>query len=546
MTSRSKVLLIGVDGAPFDLLTKWVAAGKLPNLGRLLMKDSASGVLKSTLDVTPPAWSSIYTGKNAGKHGIFDFMYREPHSYSFAPTNASRRDSADLWEILSRHSLKVGVLNAPVTFPVRPVNGFLVSGFLTPSAEANYTYPASLKEELKREVPGFKPSSPNELQLNLNKEAYVKNIGEQLENLRRAALYLLKKDDYDLFGVFISETDHVQHWFWRSMVARAEKHNGEVGKVGVEASDQFSHVILDTYVAVDRLVGELLETVDENTYVVLVSDHGGAELKRFFHTNYFLHSIGMLNFKSDFKTSLRRALYDRGITQKLYQFLIKRKIFVLHYLLKPLALSVADIDWRRTLAYSFGYGQIYLNVLGKDKFGVIPRERAEEVTSRIVKELSRVSDPAGERAPIYAVHTKPEMYHGSHAEEAPDIQLVMLEGYEAFSWASIADGMFTDSVDRTGTHNTRGVVAIKGSGVSSGPITEASVYDVAPTILGILGVEIPSDMDGRVLNVFTPEHISAHPLKYGTSAAKSEVDQYELSEQEQQKIEENLRSLGYI
>ncbi len=538
MATSGKVLLIGIDGAPFDLVTKWVDQGKLPNLGALL-RDSAHGVLESTLDVTPPAWSSIYTGKNAGKHGIFDFMHHEHGSYSFAPTNASRRNSADIWEILSKHSLKVGVLNAPVTFPVRPVNGFLVSGFLTPSAEANYTYPASLKNELKDKVPGFRPSSPNELQLNLNKDAYVKNIGEQLENLRRAALYLIKKDDYDFFGVFISETDHVQHWFWRNMAHVDESRPGD-------KFHEYSHVIYDTYSATDSLVGELLESIDDDTHVVLVSDHGGTELKRFFHTNYFLHSIGMLNFKTDFRTSIRRALYDRGVTQKLYQLLIKRKIFLLHYLLKPLALSVSDIDWRRTLAYSFGYGQIYLNVEGRDRFGAIPRDRVDEVSVKIMKELSKVSDPEGVERPIHSIYSKSEMYYGPHAEEAPDIQLVMSEGYEAFSWASIADGLFTESVDRNGTHNTRGIVAVKVGGIATGRLSGASVFDIAPTILHIMGVEIPPDMDGRVLDVFTPEYSASHPLKYGTAAVEASVDQYELSESEQEKIEENLRSLGYI
>ena len=527
-----KVLLIGIDGAPFDLLMKWVEEGQLSNIGGLI-RESAYGVLESKLDVTPPAWSTIYTGKNAGKHGIFDFMYHTPGTYSFSPTNASKRDSLDLWEILSNSSLKVGVLNAPISFPVRPVNGYAVSGFLTPGVQVNYTFPTSLKNDLKQAVPGFRPSSSNELQLNLNKDAYVKNITEQLENIREAALYLIKKDDFDFFGVFISETDHVQHWFWKSMESKA--------------GDKYSGVILDTYKAVDRMVGELLEAIDENTYVIMVSDHGGARLDRFFHTNYFLYSIGMLNFKRDFRSSLRKALYDRGITQRLYQFLIQRKIFLFHYVLKPLALSFSDIDWSKTLAYSFGYGQIYLNTKNNYRSGAVPEERVEEIRNLIKRELDGVSDPLGSEKPIKSIYTREEMFQGPHEEEAPDIQLVMSEGYEAFSWASIADGLFTESVDRQGTHNTRGIISIRGKGVIPKPIVGSStVVDVAPTILGILGVEIPRDMDGRVLEVFTSEFQSANPVHYGDSAKKTESEQYELTKQEQEKIEENLRSLGYI
>ena len=138
------------------------------------------------------------------------------------------------------------------------------------------------------------------------------------------------------------------------------------------------------------------------------------------------------------------------------------------------------------------------------------------------------------------------MFHGPHLDEAPDIQLVMSEGYEAFSWASIADGLFTESVDRQGTHNTRGIVAVRGKGIIRRPFVGASVLDIAPTILAILGVEIPLDMDGHVLEVFTPEYLSAHPYHYGDAIQKVERNQYELTKQEQEKIEENLRSLGYI
>ncbi|MGI0090717.1 MAG: alkaline phosphatase family protein, partial [Nitrososphaerales archaeon] len=189
VSSRKKVLFIGIDGAPFDLVMKWAKRGELPNIDKLLT-GGAYGVLKSQLDVTPPAWSSIYTGKNAGKHGIFDFMHNKLGTYNFVPSNSTMRNSKDVWQILSDHGLKVCVLNAPLTFPVRPVNGYLVSGFLTPGEGVSYTYPKSLKDELKAAVPGFHPSSANELQLNLNKDAYVKTIEEELENIRKASLYL--------------------------------------------------------------------------------------------------------------------------------------------------------------------------------------------------------------------------------------------------------------------------------------------------------------------------------------------------------------------
>ncbi|MDG6994442.1 MAG: alkaline phosphatase family protein [Nitrososphaerota archaeon] len=532
----NKVVFIGIDGAPFGLVTKWAKEGKLPNLLALL-NESAYGPLESAIDLTPPGWSSIYSGKNAGKHGIFDFKVHRPGSYEFVSTNSTMRDAEDIWGILSRFGARVGVLNAPVTFPVRPVNGFLVSGFLTPGEQVEYTYPSSLKEELKRAVPDFRPSSSNELQLNLDKDAYTKNVLNEIENLRLATTYIKKKQqDLDFFGVIVSETDHVQHWFWKDMENSGSKQS------------KYSNVILETYKAVDRLIGEVLHDADENTYVILVSDHGGTRLKKFFHTNYFLHSIGMLNFKTDLRTTIKRILYDKGITQKLYHFLIDRKVFLLHYLLRPLALTIRDIDWSRTAAYSFGYGQIYLNIKGREPQGAISSGQAPETRRLIMDHLSHVSDvSSNNKCPIRAMYTKEEIFSGPHLEEAPDIQLVMLDGYEAFPWASIADGIFTESVDRSGTHNTQGIVAIRGKGVEKGMIEGASVLDIAPTILGIMDVEIPLDMDGHFLSqAFTEQHLQLHSPRQSGTSSKSTQAKYEFTKQEEEQIEESLRSLGYI
>jgi len=535
---KRKILFIGIDGAPFDLVMKWAEQGELPNIRHLLDK-GAFGELKSVLDITPPAWSSIYTGKNAGKHGIFDFMHRKVGTYDFAPANSTMRDSEDIWETLSKHGLKVGVVNAPLTFPVRPVNGFLISGFLTPGKGADYTYPASLKSEIRNLAPLFHPSSANELTLNLNKDAYMEDIAEELENLVKVSKYLMKKDDYDFFAVFISETDHVQHWFWENMRNKGGTSEGP--------KDKYSDVILNTYRTTDSIVGELLEGLDDDTTVVLVSDHGGTHLGRFFQTNYFLHSIGMLNFKTDFKSTLKQALYERGITQKLYQFLRSKQLFLLHYLLKPITLTVSDIDWERTAAYSSGYGQIYLNVRGRESRGIVPKRRVDEIRNFILEKLNEIRDPESGKNPIEAVYRREEIFSGPHLDEAPDILLVLSEGYEAFPWSSIADRLFTESVNRSGTHTTHGIIIMSGKNIRTERLDGATVLDVAPTILGIMNVPIPSDFDGHVLkNALSPEFLELNPIQFSKAEQKELRQEYELTKEEQEKIEENLRSLGYI
>lgn len=534
-----KVLMLGVDGAPLNLVTKWAGEGELPNLRRLL-DSGGHGVLASRVDLTPPAWSSIYTGKNPGKHGIFDFMRHKPGTYDFVPVSSLARGCADLWETLSSQGFTVGVLNAPLTYPPRPVNGFLVSGFLTPGDETEYTYPRSLKAELRSAAPGFRPSSSNELQVSMRKEAYAADTLRKLEGLREAAIYLQKRET-DFFAVFVSETDFVSHWFWEDMLRQGQSASG-----GVKSGT--SRVILDTYRAVDRMLGDLTEGLKEDVHVIVLSDHGSTYLRRFFHTNYFLYSKGLLQFRRDLRTGVKQAFYRSGITQGLYRLILRTNLYWMHYALRPITLSVSDVEWQRTVAYARGYGQIYLNVRGREPAGVVAKENLEETRRKIIENLNQVRDPKGDVRAMEAVYSKEEIFHGDQLDYAPDIQLVMAEGYEAFPWATMADDVFTDYIDRTGTHNTQGMLLLSGPGVRNGSFSNATVTDVAPTILYLMGVPIPTDLDGRFLSqAFTDEYVGSNPPRFANpSGPDTGRKDFEFSPEDEKAIEDNLRSLGYV
>jgi predicted AlkP superfamily phosphohydrolase/phosphomutase len=536
---RKRVLLVGLDGAPYDLVKRWTDEGELPNLKELI-RAGGFGVLYSRLDETPPAWSSIYTGKNPGKHGVFDFQFRKPGTHEFVPVNSTRRDGKDIWEILGEQGLRVGVLNAPIAYPAREVNGVLVAGFLTPGEDVSYTFPESLQAEIKAAVPGFRHSSADEIQLNLQKEKYVQAIYDKVENLGKAARYLISRDQFDFFSLIISETDHVQHWFWDKME----------GGPGTKYED----VILNTYKIADRVLGDIVKEYANEGYVVVVSDHGGTRLKRLFHTNYFLHSIGMLSFRRSIPVRAKQGLYSLGVTQGLFGLVARTKVYPLRYLLRPLSLTLKDVDWNKTRAYSFGYGQIYLNVGGAG--GQTSGDAAKNVTDEdirtpIIEALLGAVDTETGTKPIVGAWRREEMFSGPHASEAPDIQVSLAEGYEAFPWASIADRVFSPNTSRSGGHNTRGIVLVKGEGIKQGDIAGAAVTDIAPTILYLMGVGVPPDMDGHILTqAFTEEHLRTDPPKAASSEAKhpgnDDKKQYSLSDDEEQVIEKNLRSLGYI
>ena len=130
----SRFLVIGIDGGTFDLIRPWAEAGDLPNLARL-MAEGVHGPLESTLPpVTAPAWSTFATGKNPGKHGVFDFIL--PMGGRYDLVNATSIHAPTLWQIISEAGLKCGVMNVPVTYPPAPINGFVIGGMLSPVSGA--------------------------------------------------------------------------------------------------------------------------------------------------------------------------------------------------------------------------------------------------------------------------------------------------------------------------------------------------------------------------------------------------------------------------
>ncbi|MBI4838806.1 MAG: alkaline phosphatase family protein, partial [Nitrospirae bacterium] len=152
---KIKVMVIGIDGATFDVINPLISRGKLPNLKQLI-DNGASGQLKSTMPpLSPAAWSTFQTGKNPGKHGVFDFFRNSPGEHGYLPVNSTFLKSKTLWEILSDYGKRVGVLNIMFNYPPREVNGFIVSGKETPSEESEYTFPPSLKNELLQVDPKY-------------------------------------------------------------------------------------------------------------------------------------------------------------------------------------------------------------------------------------------------------------------------------------------------------------------------------------------------------------------------------------------------------
>ena len=544
MELLKKALVVGLDGASFDLMMPWIEQGYLPNLGRVV-KEGAYGNLLSTLDFTPPGWSSIYTGKNPGKHGIFGFTRQKQGSYKPVAIDATRRDGKDLWEILSDAGRRVTVFNTPVTYPPRPVNGQFVCGFMTPSEDANYTYPPQLKQELKSAVKGYKLKWPKVFDLGFATEfyldSYLKNLHLILDRQGKASIYLANRYPWDFFMLVFSEPDVVQHGFWACM----DKDSPITLPIN---RTRYRDAILDVYRRIDSIVGRMLTMADDGTYVVLVSDHGAGPLDKVFHINMFLKKIGLLEFKTTGRTRIKRLLHRvilKGLLRNVQDSL---RLYTLAAILARLAaLTFSDIDWKSTRAFSVGAGQIYVNLKGREPEGIVePGVEYEKVRQEIVKGLMEVRDPNNGKLLIRDVKLKEDFFSGPHISEAPDLQFFIEESYKPFPWGAIGEELFSRSLEWTGNHTQRGIFAIKGPGVQRTKIEGATVFDVAPTILYAMGLPIPDDMDGRVLtSAFGRSHMESRPISFADSDQKTNEGKF-LSKNDEDEIEERLRGMGYL
>ncbi len=266
-----KVIIIGLDGATFDLLKPWAKAGYLPNLKRM-MAEGVSGVLESSIPpTTAVAWPSFMTGKNPAKHGLYDFFIKKKNSYEEIPINADMRDGKAIWDILSENGHKVLVLNVPTTYPPSKVNGVLVSCFLTPSGKRDFIYPPFLLDEIEGKFGKYPlyTKTPGAI-FNLSEKVIGRLLKESMEILSykiKVLDYLEEKYQSDFIMLHIWETDRIQHDFWHIIDPNHPRYPGK------EAED-YKKRIIDYYHKIDEEIGKLIEKVGKEAAIFIMSDHG--------------------------------------------------------------------------------------------------------------------------------------------------------------------------------------------------------------------------------------------------------------------------------
>ncbi len=533
-----RVLVIGLDGATLDLIVPWAARGELPTFS-WLMGEGAHGHLKSTMPaLTPPAWTSSLTGKNPGKHNIFDFFVHERGSYKRRIVSARDRKSKAVWNILSECGKKVGVFNVPITYPPEEVKGFMVTGMLTPYVANNFTYPFELKDELLKMV-GYRIEKNLGDLLKGNEVDFLKNITETTENKNKALLYLLKKFEWDLFVGVFDALDSLQHFFWKYIDEQHPQYK-ELSTLPLRDA------ILNHYKQLDRLIAEILGTIEKEGSVIIYSDHGFGPLYKDVFLNNWLEEKGFLKLRWNVQ-GLRLRLYKKNT---ILPTKIKNRLVKDHFKYSKL---ISAINWKATKSYFFSLsGQaIRLNVKAREPGGMIAAgEEYENVRDLLVQELQELKDPETGEALVEKVFKREEIYSGDFVENAPDLLLSMKEGYtlqEGFGKDLIMPATQRHAI-RSGTHRANGILFMKGKGIRKGVFIEsAEVVDIAPTLLYMMGLPVPHDMDGKVLKeTFETKYLDENPIQYCRETAYREKANVGFSQAETEEVEKRLRGLGYM
>jgi len=302
---RTRVLALGLDGATFDLIGPWVAEGHLPVLGQL-MHTGVSGELETVYPpLTGPAWSSFMTGRSPARHGVSEFFRREPDTYRQVLNSQRDIDGKTLWKLLSEAGKQVGVIGVPLTYPPEVVSGFIISGLLTPAGSRDFTYPVSLLNELEAHL-GVYRLRHDEKYRHGNPEPLLREQYEILENNVQAALYLMNRKPWDFFMLHLLGTDRIQHELWHVMDTSHPQHDPAERK-------RYGNVVLDFYKAVDAAIGRLLEALDDDTAILVMSDHGFGPVYKFVNFNTWLLQQGLLRLKRSPMTWLRYLLFRWGI-----------------------------------------------------------------------------------------------------------------------------------------------------------------------------------------------------------------------------------------
>jgi predicted AlkP superfamily phosphohydrolase/phosphomutase len=537
-TKNRRVLVIGLDGASFELLGPWMDEGLLPNLSALVARGVSGGLESVIPPLTPPAWTSAVTGVNPGRHGVLNFARPRFGGQLVDFYSALDRRAPALWDYLGAVGKRSIVLHLPATHPPLALDGLLVAGIPVTDLRTDCTYPKTLKQDLVDAIPGYK-LFPNTLRLREDRSLYFRDTVDTLKAHGEEALHLMRREPWDLFFTLWQVGDSLMHFFWRDM-------DGRTG------NEERRHYIRDYYREVDVALGRVVEAAGPETHVVVMSDHGHTGVYGAVYVNKWLSDNKYLRIRVSTRDAIE--MIAKKIQRKLGKKIGFKKKYDpegdqgLQIAARMLEKLEKGIDWANTLAHAEPPGYIWINAKDRYPRGVVePGEEYLRVREEIKEGLEELVDPAtGERV-LDRIVTREEAFAGPGMVDAPDLVVTCKPGFIT-DYAVRKNFVVGPSQGArfSGYHVMRGMLAMAGPDVrSSETVEDARIVDIAPTVLHLLGLPAQPDHDGVVLEgALRPDALSTRPVRVEPIAVNFTPPAE--GDFERSSIEQSLRDLGYM
>ncbi len=550
-----RLAIVGIDGATYEIIRPMVAAGELPHIGRLL-REGASGDLESEKPpMTPPAWTSMFTGLNPGRHGVFHFIRRNLGTYGCVLNDSRNYAGKDLMSLLGNRGWSVGSLAVPMTYPPFPVkDGWMVSGIPMPLTGDTIAWPKDLLGEMRgvlgrpyRPDVDYAPYDGDHEGATDDLERYERLRSELFELERdrlRLTEHFLRERPTDFFFTVVSITDRCQHYFWKFHDAT---HPGWTE----EGARRFGETIRDAYRLADEFLGRVRAILGDDAPVAIVSDHGFGPQHWDFHVNQWLEEEGFLvRRKVPYWTWGRLTTGDAlrrfglgGLARALGPL---GRLPLLRPKRKRQA-DARDVVWSQTRAFGQLHG-ICVNLKGREPEGVVEGEAGYRRTlQEVIARLRALDAPTGGKAVDYVV-VKEDYYRGPRTAEAPDLQYQMmgLATIPKEDWGTRELWVRRKNAAISGQHRFNGVFAVWAPGVEPGRvIQDMHIQDTAPTLLYAVREAVPRWMDGKIrgdvmAQPWEPAWDQAPEPEAGSAGSSA------LDAADEKAIEDSLRGLGYI
>jgi predicted AlkP superfamily phosphohydrolase/phosphomutase len=517
--NKPRTFIIGLDGSTFNIIHPLVRAGCLPHLSKL-MAQGAYGSLEAWPNMSSASsWSSIVTGYNPGQHGIYNFndapIQKGPKWHSM---NASERKKDPFWRFLSAAGQSVGVINVPISYPADRIHGFMLAGMDSPSMHSHgFAHPPDLLDELRRQGIDYVIDVPTPSVIrHLETHQCPVHVQRMVDAQARTILHLMKTRPWDVLMAVFTAPEKVQHFFY------PDQHGS------VDTSDWIP--IRQLYEQIDSFLGEALGLINENTTILIISDHGfGPAYFPPSCLNPLFSQLGFLSYRHDpinLKGRFLKKLlfYGRRLVPlrlqkplamafpKLYQRALRERLY-------------SNVEWSKSRVFAPPYGRnIYINLQGRQPKGIVSPEDYDSLCEQVRQILLNLTDPATGKPLVREVYRHEDLYHGPYTDGDGDLFIKWDYNLRHDSVCYMSEGrpiIFHNPKPKgvrkwlTGSHRPDGIFIAYGEGIKRKlDAPGAHIYDIFPTIFYLQNLPIPSDMDGRVLtNIFTEERLQQHPVR---------------------------------